>query len=277
MDLQDRVALVTGASRGIGRELALDLAAAGCAVAALARSADQLECLAGEIGARGGRCLAQACDVTDAAAVARAVSLVEERLGAIDVAISNAGIGTFRSPVEASLAEMRVVMEVNFWGGVNVVKAVLPAMAARRSGRIVFVGSVGGKHGFPRQAAYSASKFALVGFAESLALDLEVIGVGVTVVNPGPVATSFFQDEALAGLRGVSSRMAVPASAVSKAVLRAIRREQAEITVPRRLVLPGIARAVVPGLFRRGLRAFARRNGLLWEPAPAAPGMRRVA
>ena len=127
--------------------------------------------------------------MTDVFDVERSVSETIDRLERIDILVCNAGIGTFTPPAEATLEHMRSIMEVNLWGAVNMVKAALPHMMRQGEGHIVFVGSVGGKHGFPRQAAYSASKGGVAAMTLPIARELARFGVRVMTIAPGLMST----------------------------------------------------------------------------------------
>jgi NADP-dependent 3-hydroxy acid dehydrogenase YdfG len=178
---------VTGASSGIGRSLARRMAAAGDAVAVLARRTALLDELAAEIAAAGGRALAIGCDVTDREAVRCAVREVEAKLGPVDRFVGNAGGGepTFVDTFRAD--SVKAILDLNVVGVANGIEAVLPGMLARRSGHLVAVGSLAAVRGLPTAAAYSAAKAALHNLMESLRIDLRGRGVDVTLIAPGPV------------------------------------------------------------------------------------------
>jgi NAD(P)-dependent dehydrogenase (short-subunit alcohol dehydrogenase family) len=183
-------AVVTGASEGIGRELALQLAARGAKLGLGARRLAELEAVAAECRARGGEAVAVACDVSRQADCARLVQRTVDAFGGLDLLVNNAGI-SFRARLDAAddLSAWTRVMEVNYLGAVYCTHAALPHLKASR-GTIVAVSSGQGKTGFPGFSAYSASKFAMHGFFDSLRVELEGTGVRVTIVCPGPVATS---------------------------------------------------------------------------------------
>ena len=185
MTTSSPTAVVTGASRGIGRAIALRLAPRW-GVIALARTAPELDSLAREIRDKGGGCEALPLDVTDGKAVRDAL---EGR--AIDVVINNAGVGVMKPFVELDFSEWQLMMDVNLNAIYHVTHAVLPGMIERGRGHVVIIGSIAGKNGFAGGAAYSATKFAVNGFAESLMLEVRDAGVKVSVVMPGSVATSF--------------------------------------------------------------------------------------
>lgn len=183
------VALVTGASSGIGEALSRRLAAAGRPTALVARRAERLDALAAEIRGRGGRAAAFPCDVGVREHVRRAVERCRETLGPVDLLVANAGISENTRPDALDAARVERILRVNFLGSVYCVEAVLPGMLERDRGRLVAVSSLAGYGGLPLTAAYSASKGAMTNFFESLRIDLRGTGVGVTVVSPGYVRT----------------------------------------------------------------------------------------
>ena len=179
------VAVVTGASRGIGRATALRLAS-DYDIVALARSDDELESLAVEIERRGGSCRPRVVDITNPAAVASELSGIDAK-----VLVNNAGIGMLKPFMELDRDEWTRMVNVNFNALFDVTRALLPAMIARGSGHIVNIGSIAGRNAFPGGSCYAATKHAVVGFSECLMLEVRSAGVKVSVVNPGSVATDF--------------------------------------------------------------------------------------
>ncbi len=190
-DKAGRTALVTGASRGIGRAIALGLARDGFDVVVndIARQRDELEAVAAEIEASGRRGFALFADVSDAAEVRAMVEDAIGRTGRIDAVVNNAGI-LIAGTVEA-LPEQHwdAVMDVNAKGTFLVVQALLPHMRAAGYGRIVNIASIGGKHGAPEQAHYSASKAAIMGFTRVLAQEVGQFGITANCVCPGIIVT----------------------------------------------------------------------------------------
>ncbi|MCB1381092.1 MAG: SDR family NAD(P)-dependent oxidoreductase [Alphaproteobacteria bacterium] len=181
-DLPWRVAWITGASTGIGREVALLMARRGVIVAASARSADKLQGLGHGIHA-------YPLDVTDPQAVQDAHDRICRELGAIDLAVLAAG--TYR-PLDVGdfdVANFTVTNAVNYLGVIHALAALLPSMRRRRSGHIAWIASVAGYRGLPKAAAYGPSKAALINLAESLKPELDADGVAVSLVNPGFVET----------------------------------------------------------------------------------------
>jgi NAD(P)-dependent dehydrogenase (short-subunit alcohol dehydrogenase family) len=186
--LHGKVALITGASSGIGRATALRLAGLGVRVAVAARTTAALEDLAAEIGRAGGQALVVPTDVTDAEQCRRAVDRTVEHHGRLDVLVCCAGI-SMRSYFDgASLETMERVMRVNFFGILYTTYHAVPHLKTVK-GSLVAVSSLVGKRGTPTYAAYAASKFAVQGLYESLRLELAPAGVHVGIVSPGHVGT----------------------------------------------------------------------------------------
>jgi NADP-dependent 3-hydroxy acid dehydrogenase YdfG len=178
-------AVVTGASRGIGRAIAKRLAER-YEVVAVARSAAELETLAQEIEQAGGCCRPLSLDITDAAAVERSLADVEA-----DVLVNNAGVGTLRPLLELTPDDWKRMVDVNFNALFYVTRALLPGMVERKSGFIVNIGSLAGRSSFVGGACYAATKHAVVGFSESLMLEVRDSDVRVSVIMPGSVDTDF--------------------------------------------------------------------------------------
>ena len=180
MNEEARSVLITGASAGIGRACAETLQAAGWAVTAASRR-----------GTAPAGCTGLVMDVDDDESVRDGVAGLLAQGGRIDALVAAAGWGLAGAVEQCSVAEAKAQLETNFWGCVRVVQQVLPAMRARGGGRIVLVSSIGGLIGIPFQAFYSASKFALEGYGESLGYEVAPFGIQVTLVEPGNVKTDF--------------------------------------------------------------------------------------
>jgi NAD(P)-dependent dehydrogenase (short-subunit alcohol dehydrogenase family) len=180
-----QVTVVTGASSGIGRSLALRLARQRGAIALLARRAALLEALAEEIAAAGGRALAVPCDVTDPAQVRAAFARVADRLGPVDRLVANAGGGEKSYVDSFSAAQIERTLALNVGGTASCIEAVLPGMLARGHGHLVATSSMAAARGLPNAAAYSAAKAALSRMMESLRIELRPRGIDVTLIHPG--------------------------------------------------------------------------------------------
>jgi len=256
-DYRGRVAIVTGASSGIGRAIALDLAGRGTTVVAVARRADLLEEVARECKEKAPSSEAVVTDVGDRAAVEKLIAGVLERHGKVDLLINNAGIPMRVQAMRLTSDQIERVMRINFLGAAWAITAVLPSMLARHDGHIVNVSSVAGRVGSPRESAYTASKFAMTGFSEVLSADLQGSGVQVHVVYPGPIKTEIWEkvDEP-AAYRG----KLYPPQIIADAVRACIERGKFERWAPRRIGFVMIARALFPTQFIKGLSRYDRRS-----------------
>ena len=184
-----KVVLITGASSGIGRGLAIALATKRARLGLVARRLEALAELVTEIESMGGEALALPADVQSAESMRAAADKLRARFGPIDLLIANAGIGPTRDAAKFSAEEVGNVINVNVIGASNSVAAVLPEMVEQGSGHLVVISSLAAYRGLPRSAAYCASKAAVSALFESLRLDLEPRGVDVTIIHPGFIKT----------------------------------------------------------------------------------------
>ncbi len=243
------VAVVTGASRGIGRAVAEAAAAKGAAVGLIARSVDDLKDLAARLPTQ---TVVAGADISDRDAVEEAFRRIERELGSIDVLVNNAGIGAYQAFVDEDVATIERLVRTNFMGPVYATKAVLPGMIARRRGHIVTIGSIAGRMGAPFEAAYAATKFAGTALSEALAVELSGVGVGVSLVNPGVVETDFFEARDHAYHRSWPRK--ISPERVAKATIKAVERNQLEVFVPGWLRLTYVLRTLFPAFFLPGAK-----------------------
>lgn len=185
----NKVVMITGASSGIGRGLALEIARRGAKLGLVARRLEVIEEVVREIESANGEAVALPADVQAVDAVSAAADSLRASFGPIDVLIANAGIGPTRDAANFSAAEVSDVINVNVIGAANSVAAVIPEMVARASGQLVAISSLAAYRGLPRSAAYCASKAAVSAFFESLRLDLGPRGIEVTIIHPGFIRT----------------------------------------------------------------------------------------
>jgi short-subunit dehydrogenase len=192
MDWTGKVVLITGASSGIGRGLALELARRGAKLGLMARRSELLEELAADIAAenKNAGVLLLPVDVQDANAMRVAGQRLSSAFGHVDVLIANAGTGVTNSGAEFDPAKLSAVINVNVVGAANSVAAVLPEMLARGSGHLVVISSLAAYRGLPKSAAYCASKAGVSAMFESLRLDLGPRGINVTIIHPGFIKTA---------------------------------------------------------------------------------------
>ncbi len=189
LTLQGKVALVTGAGRGIGKAIALVLGRAGCRVILTARSHDQLEDVRREIESGNGNAAAVPCDLTRDDEIEKLVGQSGQYFGAIDILINNAGWGKRSSVVKAKTEDLDQTFRVNLRAPMLLAQSLLPAMIEKGEGAVINIGSVSGKSGEANGAAYSASKFGLIGFTQSLYEEVREHGIKVSVILPGFVDT----------------------------------------------------------------------------------------
>jgi NAD(P)-dependent dehydrogenase (short-subunit alcohol dehydrogenase family) len=189
MKLRNAVVLITGGTRGLGIVLARELGARGAAVAVCARDEREVEAASRDLSEGGIDAYAAVCDVTDRDQAGRFVAAVTDRFGRIDALINDAGSILVGPMAAMEIEDYRAVMEVNFFGALHMMEAVLPAMRRRRAGSIVNIASVGGLIPVPHLAPYVASKFALVGFSQTARAELAKDGINVITINPGLMRT----------------------------------------------------------------------------------------
>lgn len=190
-ELAGKVAVITGASRGIGAACARALAAQGMQLALLARSAGQLEDLAGECRGLGGDALPVACDVTRGSSVSAAVDQAIGKFGSIDFLVNNAGVGYYKRFMELSESQWDEMYSINLKGAFLVLKSVIPHMVNARSGMVIAISSTRSYEPIATTAGYSATKFGFNGLHMALALDMKEYGVRVSIICPAGVRTSF--------------------------------------------------------------------------------------
>lgn len=231
MSLQNKIVLITGASSGIGALTAKYVSEAGGIPILAARSEAKLQEVSKSI-AGAHECMV--LDVTDEQQVHMVMEAVIARHGKIDVLVNNAGFGLFKMAMEMPIQEFEAMMDVNYMGVVRCTKAVLPSMLARSAGQIVNVASIAGKIGTPKSTAYSASKHAVLGFTNSLRMELAHTGVIVSAINPGPIDTPFFDTADPSGQYANNVRwFMMPPERVAKKIVSVIERGRSEADLPR--------------------------------------------
>ncbi|MFC4714321.1 3-ketoacyl-ACP reductase [Planococcus dechangensis] len=195
--INGKTAIITGAGRGIGRATAIALANEGVNVGLIGLNQENLDKVSVELQDAGVKVATASADVSDLAAVEQATAKLKNELGAIDILINNAGIGTFGGFLDLSPEEWKNIVDVNLMGVYNATRAVLPGMVEQSSGDIINISSTAGQKGAPVTSAYSASKFAVMGLTESLALEVRKHNIRVTALTPSTVVTDLAQDSNL--------------------------------------------------------------------------------
>jgi NADP-dependent 3-hydroxy acid dehydrogenase YdfG len=224
--IQDKIAIVTGASRGIGRATALELAKNGARIVLAARDKSALEQVADDIRALRREVLVVPTDVADQDQVDTMVNETISYWGGVDILVSNAGVYYHATIHELTAALMEKSIKVNFLSHVYAVMAVLPHMMKQSEGHIIFVSSMASKRGVPTDVPYAPAKYALTGFGETIRQELYGTGVNVSTIMPGRVDSDFVKE---LEFPWVTPKM--PPEWVSRAIVKAIIDEQAEVTV----------------------------------------------
>ncbi|MFP5109562.1 SDR family NAD(P)-dependent oxidoreductase [Neobacillus sp. C211] len=257
--LKGKNIVITGASGGIGAEIAKLCAASGANLVLLARSIGKLEQLQTELQQKYQvKVDVFKLDVSDTAQVQEVFQRIFDKIGEIDILVNNAGFGIFREAHLATLDEIKGMFDVNVVGLMACTSMVLPKMRERRFGHIINIASQAGKIATPKSSVYSASKHAVLGYTNSLRMELSDYNVKVTSVNPGPIATNFFNiaDEKGTYVKNVQRFMLKP-EYVAQKVVDSMLSKTREINLPRWMNMGSVVYVLFPRLFERiGRRAF---------------------
>jgi short-subunit dehydrogenase len=260
---EGQVVLVTGASSGIGRQVSLDFSGQGVqSIILVARSQSKLEDLEKTIRKKFDiQTIVYPCDVSKKSEVEQMGREILDRCGHVDVLVNNAGFGLYGKVQDQSIEQIESVTFTNFLGVVYCTKVFLGSMITRKSGHIVNIASVAASFGVAGLSAYCASKYAVLGFSESLSQELHGTGVGLTVVSPMGVRTNFFNNSSFDGKNPYDERFMLKTKTVSNAVLAAANSHRLEIIVPFYMrvgvwlkhTVPFIINPIIGFLFRREL------------------------
>lgn len=258
-ELAGKVALVTGASSGIGAATAKALAREGVRVGLLARRAERLDAVAEAIRQTGGHALVCPADVTDAAAVDEAVQRLLGAWGRIDLLVNNAGRGMAAPFQTTTVEELRALLEVNLISVFTATRAVLPGMLKAGSGHVINVSSIVGRRGIPYRSAYSATKFALVGLTESLRVELKRTGIHVSLVYPIYTETEF-HDVGVQRAAPIHRGPVQSAEQVARAIVRCAQHPRPEVYPFRPARILAALSPVAPGFVDWMTHRFSRRS-----------------
>jgi NAD(P)-dependent dehydrogenase (short-subunit alcohol dehydrogenase family) len=256
MDISGRVAVVTGASSGIGAAVARDLAGRGARVVAVARRPDRLAEVVEACRASSPDSVAHPADVGRREDCEAVVAGAEARFGRVDIVVNNAGISIHREAARTTPDDIAHLFAVNFFGPVHLTMAALPGMLDRGCGSVVNVTSVAGYVPNPGESAYGASKAALSRWSHGLAVELHGTGVHVGTLSPGPIDTEIWSLDEVVTYHG----KLYPPSTVAAAVARMIEREQVHVTSPRGYGAVGALYPLLGRAMRWGMRRFERAN-----------------
>jgi short-subunit dehydrogenase len=269
MELKGAVAVVTGASSGIGLAVAEALARDGVAVVLGARRVDRLEDAVARIRSAGGRAESMTTDVTRDADVARLVTRAQEAFGRLDIMICNAGFGYYGSVEEMDPEVMRRMMDVNFMGTFYGTRAALPVFQRQGHGHLVFVSSIVGKRGIPLMSGYSATKAAQAAFAESLRSECAGTGIHVSAVFPVSTTTEFrraMERDFGHQVSGLGPKQ--PVEHVARAIVECLRKPAAEVYPHRASRGLPILNTIAPAFTDRLMRKYGRRRVVAPAPPP---------
>jgi short-subunit dehydrogenase len=228
MGFAGKVVLITGASSGIGRALAVQLSRHGARVGVTARREDRLRALSEEVRSAGGTIEHAVADAADRGAMGVALGSLSERLGPCDVLIANAGVGSSNTATELNVTGAEAVIRTNLLGPMYAFEAVLPGMLARGSGHLVGVSSVAALKGLPTAAAYCASKAGLSAYLESLRISLRARGIAVTAIQPGFVRTEMTE-------KNPHMMFVMDAAPAARLIVRAIAKRRKVFSFPKRM------------------------------------------
>jgi short-subunit dehydrogenase len=223
--------ILTGASSGIGRALTLMLAKEGASLVLVARNAEQLASLAGEVARIGGKAQVVVGDICNPNVREQAIQTAVASFGGLDLLINNAGIGALGRFADASPDRLRRIMEVNFFAPAELIRAAIPELRRGRAPLVVNISSILGHRGIPHSSEYCASKFALQGFSESLRSELRRLGIDLLVVSPGTTMTDFFDHNLERQPTPWPPQRGVRAETVARRTVRAMRQGRHEIIV----------------------------------------------
>lgn len=261
MDYSGKVVVITGASSGIGEQSAEEFAKLHANVILVSRNEERLQKVAANLSKYQTKVYVYACDISKKDQVDTMGRVIIEKFGTVDVLVNNAGFGIQNTVNETKIEEMESQMATNFFGTMYCIKTFLPKMLDQKSGHIVNVASVAASIGIPGMATYCASKFAILGFSESLFHELKGTGVGITVVSPIMVRTNFFNHESFNKMPRYSATSLDPKT-VANAVVRAASSPRLEIVVPQfvriaiwlKRTFPYLINPIVGGIFRRSTK-----------------------
>ena len=237
MDIENKTIVITGASKGLGREMAIHLSQKNAHVILVARTETLLQQVKEEIEKLTGNApFVIRCDVSSESDVSRMAAMIKEKFHHIDVLINNAGFATYRVSENISNQEMRRHFEVNFFGAYYCIKALLPLLKQSESGYVLNIGSLFSQVALAENSVYAATKFALAGFSEGLRRELKPFGIEVGLFLPGPMKTSFRENKGENTLKSPRS-MTLEPKKVAATLEKMIRQQKKKVILPSWMML----------------------------------------
>ncbi len=246
-NLSNKITVVTGASSGIGKATAVELAKEGCKVILLSKTKQKLLDTLNEVKTFTENATAVVCDVRNYDSVEKAFLGIIKKYNTIDILVNCAGIAIRRSFKTTSIDETREIMDTNFFGTVNCIKAALPVMVRSNSGSIVNIGSLAGLVALPDLSIYSASKFAIVGLSQALHIELKKYNIQVSLINPAGTNTPIFNHESWQ-TNAPKEKLMSP-EYVAAQIVRAIKKNKFNVVLPLSSRIKASAKQVFPGFY----------------------------
>ncbi|MDQ0213778.1 short-subunit dehydrogenase [Oikeobacillus pervagus] len=260
--LKGKNIVITGASGGIGEQMALKAAQNGANIALLARREPNLLAIQHRIEQQFSvRVLVFSVDISKRAEVEKAFTAIFSKLGSVDVLVNNAGFGVFDEAHQASWKDIEGMFQVNVLGLISCTQFVIPHMKERGSGHIINIASQAGKLATPKSSVYAATKHAVLGFTNSVRMELSRDGIYVTAVNPGPIATNFFEiaDQSGSYVKSIQKLMLDPEK-VASTITKAMFTNKREINLPKWMNVGSVLYALFPRMVERvGKKAFFKK------------------
>ncbi|MFA6072602.1 MAG: SDR family oxidoreductase [Candidatus Woesearchaeota archaeon] len=253
MEFKNKVAVITGASSGIGKQVASDLAALGCKVVLIGRDKEKLSKIKNELIKFNNEIIAISCDISNRKHVEEMASQIILKMKKVDIVVNAAGFGKFEKFEDSSIENTENMMKTNFFGTMYVTKAFYQTLRESEEGHIINIASIAGFEGIPNFSAYCASKFAIVGFSESLHHETFGTRLHVSVICPGAVKTNFFDDPSF-GDENKIPKNAITSQQVSKAIINAIRKKKFLVIIPKKYRALLVAKGINPNYVHKQIR-----------------------
>ncbi|WP_332691233.1 SDR family NAD(P)-dependent oxidoreductase [Halalkalibacter lacteus] len=248
----DKIIWITGASSGLGKDLALEAGKRGNTVVLLARNVEKLHALKQIIEGQGAKAFVYRLDMSDTNMIAQVTEQIVTEVGQVDVLINNAGFGVFEKVEHADVKNVQEMFDVNVVGLIALTKSVLPHMLQHNKGHIINIASQAGKLSTPKSSVYAATKHAVLGFTNGLRMELLDTNIHISAVNPGPIKTPFFDraDQEGTYVKNIE-RWMLESQEVARATINLIDRPKRELNLPKWMNVGSTFYQLMPSLFER--------------------------